>query len=146
MYSEKVIDYETVRVCFEAGESTIRERGFRVPAGSALLDAARIARGDYRTGKISVFPGELLSGLKLLDSPPSVDELKRRFPDAEGGEMEASGLVAASLRHGVGWMVVKAICDWGYSKGKKVQKQAAENAAEFAMKMISILQGARNAR
>lgn len=146
LVSDRVTDYETVRLCFEEGEEKVRERGFRVPAGSALLDAARIARGDYRTGKTSVFPGELLSGLKLLDSPPSVDDLKGRFPDAVGGEMEASGLVAASLRHGVGWIVVKAICDWGYAKGKKEQKLAADNAAEFSMKLISIVQEARNAK
>ena len=146
LFSEKVTDYETVRLCFENGEESIRERGFRVPGGSVLLDAARIARRDYRTGKTSVYPGELLSGLKLLDSPPSVEELKKRFPDAIGGEMEASGIVAASLRHGVSWLVVKAICDWGYSKGKKEQALAAGNAAQFAMKIVSIVQEAKSAK
>ncbi len=60
--------------------------------------------------------------------------------------MEASGIVAASLRHGVGWLVVKAICDWGYSKGKKEQVLAAGNAAQFAMKIVSIVQEAKNAK
>ncbi|MDF0603950.1 hypothetical protein P1J78_24895, partial [Psychromarinibacter sp. C21-152] len=77
LFSEKVTDYETVRLCFEDGEESIRERGFRVPSGSVLLDAARIVRRDYRTGRTNVYPGELLSGLKLLDSPPSVEDLER---------------------------------------------------------------------
>ena len=143
IYSEKVTDYETVRLTFENNEEDIRERGARVPASSVLLDAARIVRGNYRTGKTKVHPGELISGLKLLDSRPAVDELKCRFPDAVGGEMEASGLVAASSRHGIEWIVVKAICDWGYSKEKKEQKQAADNAAEFAMSIVTIVQEAK---
>jgi nucleoside phosphorylase len=139
LYADKVTDYETVRLCFENGEERPRERGPRVPVGGVLLDAARIVRGEYRTGQTKVFSGEFLSGLKLIDSPPAVDDLKNRFPDAVGGEMEATGIVAASSRHGVSWIVVKAICDWGYSKGKKEQKLAADNAAEFVLKMIRVI-------
>ena len=80
----------------------------------------------------------------MLDSRPELDELKSRFPDAVGGEMEASGLVAASSRHGIEWIVVKAICDWGDSKEKMEQKQAADNAAEFAMRIVAIVQEAKS--
>lgn len=139
LYADKVTDYETVRLCFEGGEEKLRERGARVPVGGVLLDAARIVRSEYRTGQTKVFSGEFLSGLKLIDSPPAIDELKSRFPDAIGGEMEATGVVAASNRHGVGWIVVKAICDWGYSKGKKEQKLAADNAAEFVMRIVRVI-------
>lgn len=142
LYSEKITDYETVRLSFEDGEEDVRERGLRVPAGSILLDAARITRRKYASGNTKVFPGELISGLKLLDSQPALEDLRRRFPDAVGGEMEAVGVVAASLRHGVDWIVVKAICDWGMNKGQKEQQLAADNAAVFVVKMINVVQSA----
>ncbi|MDW3117828.1 MAG: hypothetical protein R8G60_08575 [Roseovarius pacificus] len=106
------------------------------------MDAARITRTKYASGNENVIPGELISGLKLLDSQPAVEDLRKRFPDAVGGEMEAAGLVAASLRHGVDWIVVKGICDWGMNKGKKEQRMAADNAAGFVLKVIEVVQGA----
>lgn len=146
LYSEKVTDYETVRLTLIGNEKEVRERGLRVPTGGVLLDAARIVRGDYRTGPTKVFSGEIISGLKLVDSQPAIEELRERFPDAIGGEMEATGVVAASTRHGAQWLVVKAICDWGMNKGKKEQALAASNASDFVLKIISVIRSAGRPR
>lgn len=63
-----------------------------------------------------------------------------------GGEMEGSGLLM-SLRavkdRRVDWLIVKAICDWGFKKNTNSQKKeedqktAAKNAAELCVFAIS---------
>lgn len=135
LISEKVSDYELVRL----SDEDFRERGPRTSSNSTLLDAARIVREDYRTGDVGVMHGEFISGLKLLDSLPEVEQLQARFPDAIGGEMEASGVVAASARHQKGWIVIKAVCDWGFGKGDDYQKTAADNAATYAIKVAQVV-------
>jgi len=55
------------------------------------------------------------------------------FPEALGGEMEGSGLYASAARHGIHWMLIKAICDWAHHKNQADkdawQATAAHNAA-----------------
>ena len=135
LVSEKVTDYEMVR----KGQAETRERGTRVPAGSKLLSASRVLRSQYNEGVPQVHHGELLSGMKLIDDAVFRDELSSRFPDAIGGEMEATGIAASASRLQADWIVVKAICDWAEGKKNKNQKLAADNAAEFALKLAAII-------
>lgn len=65
---------------------------------------------------------------------------------AIGGEMEGSGLLM-SLRRAkadrVEWLIVKAICDWGFKKNESQEKKeldqqvAAKNAAELCVTTIA---------
>jgi nucleoside phosphorylase len=135
LVSEKVTDYEMVR----QGDEEIRERGTKVPAASMLLSASRALRAQYNEGVPNVFHGEILSGMKLIDSTKFRTELALRFPDAIGGEMEATGIAASAERIKKDWIVVKAICDWAEGKGDGEQKIAAKNAAEFALKLSGIV-------
>ena len=84
--------------------------------------------------------GLIISGAKLVDNVDYRDELKSLAPELIGGEMEACGVHVACEGTGVGWVVVKSICDWadgkkGRGKSKK-QTLAAKNAAEFVMQTI----------
>ncbi|MDR3360103.1 MAG: pentapeptide repeat-containing protein, partial [Bifidobacteriaceae bacterium] len=87
--------------------------------------------------------GPLLSGSTLVDNLDYRDSLRRLYPEAIGGEMEAAGLARAARDHEVKWLVVKAICDWGdgnKSSPSKTrdQKTAAANAALVAHEVIRL--------
>jgi nucleoside phosphorylase len=43
--------------------------------------------------------------------------------------MEGVGLAAAAVRHGVPWIIVKAICDWADGKKHKEHQSLAAAAA-----------------
>ncbi|MDZ4086945.1 MAG: hypothetical protein U1E69_09090 [Tabrizicola sp.] len=135
LVSEMVTDYEMVR----KGEAETRERGTRVPAASKLLSASRALRSQYNEGVPLVHHGELLSGMKLIDDADFRTELISRFPDAIGGEMEATGIAASASRLLADWIVVKSICDWAEGKKDGDQELAARNAAEFALKLSGII-------
>lgn len=141
LISEEVLDYETVRL----SDDEIRERGARIPAGSKLLSAARILRAEYEMLSKRAEPGLLISGLKLVNSKKERESLKKRFPDALGGDMEAGGVMAAASRYHRGWIVIKAICDWAFNKGENQQKLAADNAADFSIRMADIIYSAEKA-
>lgn len=142
LVSDMVADYETVRL----SPAETLERGTRQPAGSKLLSAVRIARRQQDTPDFDVHTGLVLSGQKLVDSEEFRDELRKRFPDAIGGEMEGVGISAAAARAKVEWIVIKAICDWGVGKKKKDQPRAAANAASFAVKVIELVLDAETNR
>jgi nucleoside phosphorylase len=131
LVSEKVADYEMVRL----GQAEVRERGTRFDAGTKLLSATRIIRRQQANDEFAVHHGLLLSGAKLVDNPDFRKELKKRFPDAIGGEMEATGVMAAAHRSRVEGIVIKAVCDWATGKTDDVQEVAAANAAGFAIKV-----------
>ncbi|RST88465.1 hypothetical protein EJC49_00185 [Aquibium carbonis] len=134
LVSDHVANYEFVRL----GSNEVRERGPIVPAGRGLLSIARdvMRRGRLRDERISAYDGQLLCGEKLVDDPEFMRTLRSRFPDAIGGEMEGVGISSAAAAEGVEWVVVKAICDWGFDKDKKHQKAAASAAARFVADMI----------
>lgn len=138
LVAEYVCDYEMVR----EGENELRERGPRIPASPKLISAARLIRSQYSTSTTNVWIGLLLSGLKLLDSKSKREHLKTRFPDALGGEMEASGIMGAATRQKGDWIVINAICDWAFDKGKENQKLAATNASLFAIKLAEYVMNA----
>lgn len=109
--------YESQRV----GTSVLPRGPQRVPASAALLGRFRMAASDLN---MFVEDGEILSGEKLVDNENFRDGLFAIYPEAIGGEMEASGIHAACHREGVDWLVVKAVCDYAASKStNKVRRQ-----------------------
>ncbi len=137
LVSEEIIDYEKTRL----GEGGTIERGPKIPANPKLLSAAQNIKKSHQ-GNFTVNSGVILSGMKLFDNEKKRTELIERFPDAIGGEMEGTGLMAAAARENTKWILIKAICDWGYKKGKKEQALAANNASSFVMDMITLIQTA----
>jgi nucleoside phosphorylase len=111
-------------------------RGVNVGCSPSLLD--RIQAGQTTWAGSRVHFGTMLTSNTLVNSLQFVDELRKEFPDAIGGEMEGSGLYeAATLDNKPDWVVVKAISDWGYAKTKGKQQVAARNAAEFVIHVLA---------
>lgn len=115
-------------------------RSGRVDPSPTLLDRFRAATVDWCGAR--VHRGLMLSENVLVDSAGYRAGLKQQFPDAQAGEMEGAGLYAASYLHGVDWIVVKAISDWG--DGTKnlgpqpatAQQLAARHAADFVVHVL----------
>jgi nucleoside phosphorylase len=129
LLSETLTTYESQRLGEdEGGGLVIRERGHTVPGSPTLL--ARFRDGLPGSVGVRVIPGQILSGEKLVDNASEKARLLARFPDAVGGEMEGSGVFAASHRSAVEWLVVKAVSDHGASK--RVDKAARQQAAAAA--------------
>lgn len=95
----------------------------------------------------SAHEGLLISIETLFDDEQERDKLIAADQhQAIGGEMEGSGLLMALRRatdRRVDWLIVKAICDWGFKKNEDVLKKekdqliAAQNAAELCFYTIS---------
>jgi nucleoside phosphorylase len=88
--------------------------------------------------------GLLASGSKLSDRKKFVvGDLLSREPEIIGGEMEASGVASACERKKTPWIIVKAICDWGYDKQtpEKVenQKAASNNAMSLIIDVLQLI-------
>lgn len=136
LVSETVHDYEKIR---EESDGRHRDRSDRIPASPRLLSTARSLARSYFDQSVKVHCGLFLSGLKLIDSLEKVVELRNRYPDALGGDMEASGVMATCSRYTKKWIVVKAICDWAYEKEGSQQESAANNAAAFVVRLVKLV-------
>jgi nucleoside phosphorylase len=134
VFSSHLQDYETVRL----GEQIV-PRGERLPAGQALLQAARIARDQTDRSEFRVEEGLFLSGQKLVDNEKFVFDLRAQYPEALAGEMEGNAVAAACHTAGVQWIVVKAICDWGMEKEDGWQEIAATRACRLALDTAMIV-------
>lgn len=138
-YSRQLQSYNLMRMGTDerTGGYRINPRDDKTTANPQFLSRVRDAADHWPEGRSSDKPQGvlLLSGDKLVDNVDFRDQLLRLFPEAEGGEMEASGIYSATREEERRWMVIKAICD--YADGKKKenkeerQKLAAERAARF---------------
>lgn len=134
LVSAHIQGYEHRKVVDVDGEPKVLLRGEKASASTRLLDRCRAAAVGWENTKIHV--GTILSGNILSDSASVVDELTRLVPEAIGAEMEGTGLYASSTKRKIDWVLIKAICDWGYEKSDEHQEAAAEAAVAFTMKMI----------
>jgi nucleoside phosphorylase len=62
---------------------------------------------------IAVTISTIASGEKLLRDPAKLRSLRRLHGKTEVGEMEAAGFVTICRRHGVPWLVIRGISDFG---------------------------------
>ncbi|WP_295393604.1 TIR domain-containing protein, partial [uncultured Thiodictyon sp.] len=136
LVSDRVSCYEPQRV----GKKTVR-RGDTVTVHPHLKQQFQmVSTLPYWTGDPVCF-GEILSGEKLIDEPGFKDKLRRAYPEAIGGEMEAAGIYSAALLESRQWIVVKAVCD--YADGNKGENKearqtlAAGNAARFVRHVLA---------
>jgi nucleoside phosphorylase len=135
LVSKQVQNYELTR---QNNNGTVIPRGDKSHASDALINRIEQVDANRRRKKgggwPKVRPGLVLSGEKLVDDIDYRDSLKGLHPEAIGGEMEANGLYVSAIGGKIEWIVVKAICDWGYDKNnrfkEKWQKLAAQNAAQ----------------
>lgn len=139
LISRKITPYEQQRIGQDKeGKPVIRPRGTPEEIKPIIRSRVRMAQRTFDT---ETFFAEMLSGEKLIDNIDYRKDLISYFPEAEGGEMEGSGIVSASERRGVPWVIIKAISDFadGKKRRNKVlrQKKAASEAARFFIHLIS---------
>jgi nucleoside phosphorylase len=131
LLSARLTNYEKVKVTTDRnGGQIILERGGSAECSARLIGRFRAAR--LEDIGIDVKAGEILSGEKLVDDDSFKSALVARFPEAIGGEMEGTGLLAASNRESVEWLVAKAVCDYAANKSHNKQERqriAAETSA-----------------
>jgi len=134
--STQVIPYELERLSDKRNEP----RSPRPEANITLLNRLRhlgwswTPEGADKPREVDRVP--ILSGEKLFDNKDERDAIFDEYPTAKGGEMEGAGLYAAAERRGRPWIIIKAICDWGYGKDKTHQPLAARNATEVVEKLL----------
>ena len=111
-------------------------RGVHVGPSPELLD--RFQAGQSSWQGVTIHAGTVLTSNTLVNSSERVARLRRDFPDAIAGEMEATGVYEATTR-GLrpDWIMVKAISDWGFDKTEDMQQIAAQNAADFVTHVIA---------
>ncbi|WP_165586869.1 5'-methylthioadenosine/S-adenosylhomocysteine nucleosidase family protein [Mycobacteroides abscessus] len=121
-------EYERVRVgTNKDGGLNLRERGeYRKVDPIELQRLRMVAR---RSG-VKYEVGEIVSGEKLVDWDPLRKLLKKRFPDAVGGDMELAGIVAACSRKHVTWLFLKAISDKGDGSKKTESTAVSPDSGE----------------
>ena len=122
MIASEIEDYGSLKI----QDNTIIERGSRVQADKTLLD--RFTNAIVNWNGVPVRFGLVVTNDVLVDDKVYVEELQNRFPDAIGGEMEGCGLLA---NYQTPWILVKAVCDYGYNKGDDYQGDAAMNAIQY---------------
>lgn len=122
MIASEIEDYGSLKI----QDKTIIERGSRVQADKTLLD--RFTNAIVNWNGVPVRFGLVVTNDVLVNDKAYVEELQNRFPDAIGGEMEGCGLLA---NYQTPWILVKAVCDYGYNKGDDYQGDAAMNAIQY---------------
>lgn len=129
LVSRELENYESAKILKKEKIS----RGYKIPAGTILKDRFDNATLKYRATKVEL--GLIVSGDLLVDSEEFINELKNRYPEAIGGEMEGTGLQTSCHRENKEWILVKGICDWGYNKQHpnkdKDQELAIKNVCDF---------------
>ncbi|MDR3361221.1 MAG: NACHT domain-containing protein, partial [Bifidobacteriaceae bacterium] len=141
LVSLDVYGYESRRV---NADGTTTPRGVTRDATPALvgrirsLDLAIGSEGRITWPKLHF--GCLLSGSALVDDPEFKRALAAQHPGAIGGEMEGSAVARAAREHGVDWIVVKGVSDWG--DGGKADPREAEHQATAARQAAQVVREA----
>ena len=144
LVSDKILPYDSQKVLKDKNiyKEVPKEVGFQ------LLNAFREYRDwNYfltNSMKSVVHIGSVLTGSRLINNYEFRSQLLRDFADNKpvGGEMEAQGIYSISRLHGISeWIIVKAICDWGYNKNnlnkEKDQEMAANAAVDYCYHVFS---------
>jgi nucleoside phosphorylase len=101
-----------------------------------LLDRFQAGARLWTGSRVHV--GTVLTSNAVVNSEALVVRLRDDFPDAIAGEMEATAVhEAASVGSKPDWIMVKAICDWGFAKDNSVHVDAAGQAAQFVLSVIA---------
>ena len=91
----------------------------------------------YRiAGQPRIFSGPIASANKLLKNPLKRDELRNKF-GVKAIEMEGSGIADATWNDGIGYLVVRGICDYcDNNKNDLWQGYAAVVAAAYTRALL----------
>eukprot|EP01034_Spumella_vulgaris_P030452 gene30454-37670_t len=140
LISKQVLCYDLQRVGTGSdGSLILKSRGEKTSANPTLLSLFQATAGIW--SEATVTAGLLLSGEKLVDNIDFREQIAALAQgEAIGGEMEGTGLIAATAETSTPWVIVKAICDWadGMKSHEKEDRQlrAAKNAASFVFRAL----------
>ena len=94
-----------------------------------------------REGQPRVFLGPIASANTLLKDSAKRDALRNQF-SAKAVEMEGSGITDATWTHGIGYLVVRGICDYcDAHKNDTWQNYAAMAAAAYVRALLESMPG-----
>jgi nucleoside phosphorylase len=131
----RVVDHKEIADPLVPGCPPIEfPRGSRPDASVTLVNRALAAAKDGWNGSKVRF-GPMLTLNTRVSSRALYQHLRAAEPDAIGGDMEGSGIYAASARGKVDWIVIKGISDWG-GHGGTDRDLGAASAARFVVHII----------
>jgi nucleoside phosphorylase len=144
---DQVVGYESAKV--KPGGQQVRYETYR--PSSELLEIARsvppaewalkasVPRPDGESGRTlpQAHFGPVFSGEKVVADADTMRRLRDNWPKALGVEMEGLGVAIAGYRHGPGFLLVKAVCDFAdEDKEDSWHAYAADVAARFAVAVL----------
>lgn len=139
LVAEKIFPYENQRL---NPNGDAKYRGKEHFSDKNLVDAfaviGRMWHEDNYCGEqtsINIVP--ILTGEKLVDNLEWRNELKQKYPDYKGGEMEGMGIASSSEQAQKPWILVKSICD--FADGKKGSTPDEEALKVFKQKTAALL-------
>lgn len=136
LISEFIVEYDNSKI--KNGHDI--PRGSIVRSGLTLFNRFKNCFGwEYSLedgSKPRIINGRLLSGSKLVDDKEFKRHLFELFPEAIGGEMEGSGVYAASFHESFNeWILVKGICDWAENKESEDKEKNQRIAVDAAVSL-----------
>lgn len=108
-------------------------RGLTIESSRFLKEKFLI---ESYSSSLTASTGQLVSSNTLANSKAYLQKVLEDCPDAKGYEMEGSGLIHVCQSFQEKWILVKAICDWGYDKTDSDQELAARNSYSFIFDVV----------
>ncbi len=137
LISNQVQDY----ISGKYKDGKLEPRGVRVECGKNLISIFNNFANSWKheiAGRYAKYEiGLILSGDYVVDDPVFKNELRNKFKDAIGGEMEGRGAYAACRNNDLTeFIIVKGICDWADGSKEKNKEFNQEIAAESAVSLL----------
>ncbi|WP_245744576.1 hypothetical protein [Lentzea fradiae] len=139
LVSSRIRDLDHAKMLQSGDMIVSQDRGEVVSPSPRLLQAAKTAKRQWeRENNVPVHFGQMLSWNKLVNAELVVSDLRERYPDAIGGDMEGTGFYAAVRWAGIEGILIKAISDFGQEKDDSHQRPAAVNAARYVLHLVKV--------
>ncbi|MEU6156172.1 hypothetical protein ABZ816_40000 [Actinosynnema sp. NPDC047251] len=140
LVSAVIRDLDHAKLTDVDGRVVRQDRSERVAPSPVLHTAAIAAQRQWqRQSGLRVRFGEILSWNKLVNSELVVTDLRERYPDAIGADMEGAAFYAVTRWAGVESILIKSICDWADgTKDDSHHVVAAANAAGFVLHLVRV--------
>lgn len=140
LVAERIFPYENQRLNPKGDKQF---RGVAHSCEKNLIDAFSVIAREWKKEnylgeptKVRIVP--MLTGEKLVDNLEWRNELKAKYKDYKGGEMEGMGIASTAELASKPWILVKAICDFADGlKGtsdeeEEIKTKKQESAARLA--------------
>jgi len=135
LVAEAVVSYEPARI----GPRSIIQRGIPDRSDTSLFNRfINQPNWTFPVGKSRqaiIRKGLVISGEALIDNIETRSKLSSVYPEAIGGEMEGSGLIAATRNKRIPWILVKGVCDHADGNKSTLKHHRQKLAAAAAVSL-----------